>query len=579
MANYRAIASGNWSSLSTWQDDSLGYFAASTVLPTTNDTVYSNNFTVTIDGTRLASSIRNSTFTPPTTLGAVATATMTSNTTPSGIAAASAAQSPAWQAFDKNITTFWQTPSSGQTGWLSYQFPTGKIIKKYGFNSVATTTINPKTWTFEGSNNGSTWTVLDTQTNFPTQANTFYSFDISSNTTSYTYYRINITATTGGASGIALYEFEMSEVTNLYGNVVAGGQFIFANNGVLTCSASPAIVVGAASVPVLEMTLASPNTATFNGSVLTMTNTNTYIAIRHSSTGTLNLNGNFTIDGNQGRSLISVTSTGTLNIVGDISSTATGPNATIAAILMTTAGTINITGNVTSSINTLLASSPINISSGSVNITGNTTANVTPAVYLVGAVNYTQIGNVNASTVQPAIFNLTSAATISVTGIITANTGSPAIYSSFALTGNYSSGTYVKVSGNVVNSTNNMAIVAPRVTIDTNTSSWLFQISTGGNRTLYAAGVDLGNPATNNVRFGTTYGASSELTGTLRVPSAANVLSGVLVDATTGTLLMTPADFWNYLIASGFTANSIGDRLQNASTVATTGGQIASYNI
>jgi hypothetical protein len=56
-------------------------------------------------------------------------------------------------------------------------------------------------------------------------------------------------------------------------------------------------------------------------------------------------------------------------------------------------------------------------------------------------------------------------------------------------------------------------------------------------------------------------------------------LSGVLVDATTGTLLMTPADFWNYLISSGFTANSIGDRLQNVATVATTGGQIASYNI
>jgi hypothetical protein len=34
-----------------------------------------------------------------------------------------------------------------------------------------------------------------------------------------------------------------------------------------------------------------------------------------------------------------------------------------------------------------------------------------------------------------------------------------------------------------------------------------------------------------------------------------------------------------FLIASGFTPNSIGDRLQNASTVATTGGQIASYNI
>jgi len=360
--------------------------------------------------------------------------------------------------------------------------------------------------------------------------------------------------------------------------IAAGGQFIYANGGNLTCTAAQAIFVGS-TTPTLEMTLASGNTATFNGSVLTMTNTNTYIAIRHSSTGTLNLNGNFTIDGSQGRSLISVTSTGTLNIVGDVSSTATGPNATIVAILMTTAGTINITGNVTSSINTLLASSAINISSGTINITGNTTANVTPAVYLAGAVTYNQIGNVNASTVQPAIFNVTTAATISVTGIVTAGSGAPAIYSSFALTSNYSSGTYVKVSGNVVNSTNNMAIVAPRVAIDTNTSSWLYQISTGGNRILYAAGVALGNPATTNVRFGTTYGASNELTGTLRVPSASNVLSGVLTDNTTGTLLMTPADFWNYLIASGFTANSIGDRLQNAATVATTGGQIAAYTI
>jgi hypothetical protein len=147
------------------------------------------------------------------------------------------------------------------------------------------------------------------------------------------------------------------------------------------------------------------------------------------------------------------------------------------------------------------------------------------------------------------------------------------------LTSGWGSSTFVKVSGNVVNTSNMMAIVAPRVTIDTNTSSWLFQISTGGDRTLYAAGVALGNPVTTDVRLGTVYGASSELTGTLIVPSPSNVLQGVGTDATVGTLLMTPADFWNYLIASGFTADSIGDRLQNVSTVATTGGQIASYNI
>jgi len=360
--------------------------------------------------------------------------------------------------------------------------------------------------------------------------------------------------------------------------IAAGGQFIFANGGNLTCTAAQAIYVGS-TTPTLEMTLASGNTGTFNGSVLILTNTASYIAIRHSSSGTLNLNGNYNLDNTAARTLIAVTSTGTLNIVGDVSSTMTGSSNSANTLLMSTAGTINITGNITASTNTQLASPPISMSAGTINITGNTTANITPAIYLSGAVTYTQVGNVNASTTQAAIYNITAAATISITGTITASTGAPAIYSAFALSSGYSSGTYVKVSGNVVNSTNNMAIVAPRVTIDTNTSSWLFQISTGGNRTLYAAGVALGNPATSNVRFGTTYGASSELTGTLRVPTAANVLSGVLVDNTTGTLLMTPADFWNYLIASGFTANSIGDRLQNVATVATTGGQIASYNI
>jgi len=364
--------------------------------------------------------------------------------------------------------------------------------------------------------------------------------------------------------------------------ILAGGQFRFANGGNLTCTAAQAIFVGS-TTPVLEMTLTSGNSATFNGSVATITQTANYNAIRLSSSGTLNLNGNYNIDGistGVARHIIQHTSTGTLNIVGDLSLTSTSSNGIVSALNITGTGITNITGNVsggpsgTNGITTIYASS-----SGTINITGNVSTTNNIAINLQSSNNINIIGNISTNGTQPAIFNIVAAATISVTGIITAGVSVPAIYSSFALASGYSSGTYVKVSGNVINSTNNMAIVAPRVTIDTNTSSWLFQISTGGNRTLYAAGVDLGNPATSNVRFGTTYGASSELTGTLRVPSASNVLSGVLTDNTTGTLLMTPADFWNYLISSGFTANSIGDRLQNASTVATTGGQIASYNI
>jgi len=363
--------------------------------------------------------------------------------------------------------------------------------------------------------------------------------------------------------------------------IAAGGQFRYANGGNLTCTASPAIVVGS-TTPTLEMTLASGNTATFNGSVLTLTSVNNYNAIKLSGTGTLNLNGNYNINtGGAITQIIYVTANGILNIVGDLSSSNTAATNAANALRVDSISTINVTGNVTTNatVNGFNNVCPISITAAcTLNITGNVNGGVTPVIFIISSATINIIGNVLGSA-QPAIGNTTTASTISVTGITTAGSSAPAIYSSFALISGYASGTFVKVSGNVVNTSNIMAIVAPRVTIDTNTSTWLYQISTGGNRTLYAAGVALGNPATTNVRFGTTYGASSELTGTLRVPSAANVLSGVLTDATTGTLLMTPADFWNYLIASGFTANSIGDRLQNASTVATTGGQIAAYTI
>jgi hypothetical protein len=58
---------------------------------------------------------------------------------------------------------------------------------------------------------------------------------------------------------------------------------------------------------------------------------------------------------------------------------------------------------------------------------------------------------------------------------------------------------------------------------------------------MYTAGVALGNPTPANVRSGTNYGASLELTGTLAVPNPANVLLGVSTDNTTGTFSTTPS--------------------------------------
>ena len=574
MAVRFAVATGNFSNGATWDNGAV---------PTSADDVYANNRTVTIDGPYTVQTIRNTA--SPVLIPNIATPAMTSNNTPSGIVFASSigGSNFSWYAFnqDGNAAIGWQS-AVNNTGILGYQYPSGKIIKRYIVRGSSNVLVNPRTWTFEGSNDGTTYTTLETVTAYVMPGSGNYTSGILANTTSYTYYRINITAVQTAGNAPAISEFEMTESIGTSFGGVAGGQFIYANGGDLTCTASTGIIVGSTTPP-LEMTLTSGNSAIFNGSVATISGVANYNCIRLSSSGTLNLNGNYSVDGaftSINRYIIQHTSTGTLNIVGDLSLTATSGTGFVNTLNITSTGTTNITGNVSGGPGASINVVPIQTQgSGAINITGNVTSTGFPAITLGASNVLTIIGNVSATGVQPSIYNQITAATISVTGIITASASAPAIYAAFALATGYSSGTFVKVSGNVINTSNVMAIVAPRVTIDVNTASWTFQTTAGTNRTLYAAGVALGNPAITDVRLGTVYGASSELTGTLIVPSPSNVLQGVGTDATVGTLLMTPADFWNYLISSGFTANSIGDRLQNASTVATTGGQIASYNI
>ena len=57
----------------------------------------------------------------------------------------------------------------------------------------------PSTWTFEGSNDGSSWTTLDTQSGQSWNAGQRRQY-IFSNSTSYVYYRLNMSAAQGGAA-------------------------------------------------------------------------------------------------------------------------------------------------------------------------------------------------------------------------------------------------------------------------------------------------------------------------------------------------------------------------------------------
>ena len=57
------------------------------------------------------------------------------------------------------------------------------------------------------------------------------------------------------------------------------------------------------------------------------------------------------------------------------------------------------------------------------------------------------------------------------------------------------------------------------------------------------------------------------------------VSQGVATGSTIGTAYLNAADVWNILTSTITVSGSIGERLKNASTVQTTGDQIASYQV
>jgi hypothetical protein len=85
--------------------------------------------------------------------------------------------------------------------WVQAQMPSAKTVTSYDVVARPSAPNSaPSAWTLEGSANGSTgWVVLDTQTAITWSASQSRNFTISS-PASYTYYRMNMTATQGGGA-------------------------------------------------------------------------------------------------------------------------------------------------------------------------------------------------------------------------------------------------------------------------------------------------------------------------------------------------------------------------------------------
>ena len=108
-------------------------------------------------------------------------------------------------AFDQNSGTEWFY--SGVSGWLQYDLGRMGIVQRYTVtSSFDLVPRDPKNWQFQGSNDGATWTTLDTQSNqMFAERFELKTYTVAS-PASYRYYRLNITANNGDSTFTALGE-------------------------------------------------------------------------------------------------------------------------------------------------------------------------------------------------------------------------------------------------------------------------------------------------------------------------------------------------------------------------------------
>lgn len=105
----------------------------------------------------------------------------------------------------------WVAATDGANPWIQIQLPFNLIASEYSLLPWSGTngTNAPTDWYIYGSNNGTTWNTLDHKTVSTTYWTSYrvISFPISSNTTSYSYFRLQIIAASvnGGYPGIGQF--------------------------------------------------------------------------------------------------------------------------------------------------------------------------------------------------------------------------------------------------------------------------------------------------------------------------------------------------------------------------------------
>ena len=269
--------------------------------------------------------------------------------------------------------------------------------------------------------------------------------------------------------------------------VSAGGSLILSNGITLTCTGN-GVLPGVASSSLITSSLTTGQVASIVS--------NLTAAAASSAIGISNIGA------------------GTINFTGSLSGNSSIAGATPIGISNSSSGTINVTGNLLATSIHTTCQLILNSGPGSVNVTGSVTAGNHPPIVNSSSGVITVVGTLTSSNTQPAITSTSINGTLYLSGpFVTSSNGVNPVYAQRWLWQAASPSTYYQVR----------------------------TISSLALRPLYTAESVGGNPATANVRSGTVYGPNNELTGTCAVPGASSVLSGVPIDASTGTATISAA--------------------------------------
>jgi hypothetical protein len=392
----------------------------------------------------------------------------------------------------------------------------------------------------------------------------------------------------------------LRNTTNASPAITVGGYFVFNDgvnvtvpNGFFASITTLLIYDGVGSISI---------TGSLNGA----TSTGVWMFFK-TNIGTVNIFGN--VSGNNqtgsGGQTIRITG-GVLNIVGNVLG-ANGVNGTAAAISAVNTCNINVIGNVGSSSGTNGVPFWITGGTPTITINGTITKSTFQSIFIISTFcTINIIGNVinSGGFAGGSMFNIGTTCQINITGNVKSSLsgGVSVINTANAIYLNIVGAIETNLAVPVISSSNNssihifsgpfvcssygyMPIYVTRMHLknlagsyfefrDDSTNGALSPASIAPSIRLYSASTLADAPAQSNVRQGTVYALGSQ-TGTLKVPNPNQVAVGIETDNTVGTAALTPESVWNHLLANITTPNSIGNRLKNASTVESTGDQIA----